>query len=99
MERCRSFVIPLVYRQDPIRRERKMGMDKELGKRIRAARCYGRLSHIELARRLGLSVGSLIAYEKGRSPVPEPIQADLAARVVEITGIDEDFLMRVVDRV
>ena len=68
----------------------------ELGKRIRAARCYAGISQVEFARSLGVSVGTLIEYEKGRQEVPSLSRIGMAARVVELTGVDEDFLMNAV---
>jgi len=68
-------------------------MDGELGKRIRAARVYGQYSQTELARKLGISSATLIRYEKGRVEVPSLARRELAKRVVELTGMDERWVM------
>lgn len=69
-------------------------MDANFGKRIRAARCYGQISQVEMARKLGISVGTLYEYEKGRREVPALTRPGLAARVEELTGIGEGFVAR-----
>lgn len=71
-------------------------MEGELGKRIRAARVYGEMSQTEMARKLGISSATLIRYEKGRVEVPALSRDGLARRVIELTGVDEDFVMKAV---
>ena len=66
----------------------------DFGKRIKAARVYGDYPQIEFARRLGISVDTLIRYEKGQREVPELSRLGLAAKVEELTGIDEGFVSR-----
>lgn len=66
----------------------------DFGKRIKAARVYGDYPQIEFARKLGISVDTLIRYEKGRREVPELSRLGLAAKVEELTGIDEGFVSR-----
>ena len=71
-------------------------MKGELGKRIRAARSYAGISQVELAQSLGVSVGTLIEYEKGRQEVPSLSRMGLAHRVIQLTGVDEDFVLKAV---
>ncbi len=71
-------------------------MDGELGRRIRAARAYGQLSQVEMARKLGVSTATLIRYEKGQHEVPDLSRMGIATKVVELTGIESDFVMRAV---
>lgn len=71
-------------------------MDGELGRRIRAARAYGQLSQVEMARKLGVSTATLIRYEKGQHEVPDLSRMGIATKVIELTGIDSDFVMRAV---
>lgn len=66
----------------------------DFGKRIKAARVYGDYPQIEFARKLGISVDTLIRYEKGQREVPELSRLGLAAKVEELTGIDEGFVSR-----
>lgn len=68
-------------------------MEGELGRRIRAARAYGGVPQTELARKLGISVGTLIDLEKGRSEPPELKRLGMAAKVEELTGVDEGFVL------
>jgi len=77
-------------------RERGEVVEGELGKRIRAARVYGQYSQLELARKLGISVGTLVQYEKGHREVPAMLRPGLAAQVVELTGMDERWVMAAV---
>ena len=71
-------------------------MEGELGRRIRAARVYGQVSQVEMARKLGVSTATLIRYEKGHREVPNLVREALATKVVELTGVEEDFVMRAV---
>lgn len=73
-------------------------MDEDFGKRIKAARVYGGYPQIEFARKLGISVATLVRYEKGQRKVPALTRPGLAAKVEELTGIDEGFVARGVDR-
>ena len=72
-------------------------VEGELGRRIRAARVYGAYSQVEMARKLGISVATLIRYEKGRNEIPELARPEIVNRVIELTGVDADFLRRAME--
>lgn len=69
-------------------------MGDDFGKRIKAARVYGEYPQIEFARKLGIAVSTLVRYEKGHVEVPPLTRPGLAAKVEELTGIDEGFVSR-----
>lgn len=71
-------------------------MNGELGKRIRAARAYGQMSQTEMARKLGISSATLIRYEKGKVEVPSLARKELTQRVIDLTGMDERWMMEAV---
>ena len=73
-------------------------LSDDFGRRIRAARVYGEFPQIEFARKLGISVATLVRYEKGQRKVPALTRPGLAAKVEELTGIDEGFVSRGVKR-
>ena len=74
----------------------KVAMKGELGRRIRTARAYGQMSQTEMARRLGISSATLIRYEKGQREIPSLARRELAQRVVDLTGMDERWVMEAV---
>jgi transcriptional regulator with XRE-family HTH domain len=63
-----------------------VAMKGELGRRIKAARAYAELSQIEMARKLGVSSGTLIRWEKGQREIEPLTRMGVALQVAELTN-------------
>jgi len=58
---------------------------------LRAARAYAQLSQDEVAEALGVSSGTVSAWERGRTTVPTIARPGVLQGLRKMTGLDDDF--------
>ena len=68
-------------------KRREMNWDKKRGARIRTAREMNNLTQRQLADRVGCAQSNISLIEKGRV-----FSLSLALKIMEVLGIDEDYL-------
>jgi transcriptional regulator with XRE-family HTH domain len=74
------------------------GMGDDLAGRMRAVRAYARIDQEALAERLGVSSGTVSAWERGKTRIPTIARPGVVEALVEVSGWDRAFFTEGVGR-
>ena len=71
--------------------------EDDFGDKIRAARAYARVDQEEAAKVIGVSSGTISAWERGKTRVPTVARAGVIEGLVKLTGWRRSFFTEGVD--